>query len=180
MTPPDGDLIARVLAEDDRDAFGELVKRHQSVVRAFLRRLTRGDIGRADDLAQETFLQAYHSLDKFRGSAAFLTWVLGIAYNRFRNDRRKQRDVLPDSVIDSAEPTSTPGNHTFDLKHDIARALESLTPDEQAALHLHFERGLSHREIADALAWPLGTVKTHLARAKEKLRPLLSAWNPIA
>ena len=65
-----------------------------------------------------------------------------------------------------------------DLRQDLAGALERLPPDERAALHMNLHLALSHEEIASATGWPLGTVKTHLARAKETLRPLLSAWNP--
>ena len=92
MTPPDSELIVRVVAFDDRTAFGELVTRHQSAVRNFIRHLTGGDAALADDLAQETFIQAYRSLPHFRGESAFPTWLLGIAHNRWRNARRQQRE----------------------------------------------------------------------------------------
>ena len=66
--PPVSDalLIARVLAGDDRHAFAELTRRHQSAVRTLLRRLTRNDAGLADDLAQDTFIQVYRNLRQFR------------------------------------------------------------------------------------------------------------------
>ena len=65
----DAQLIARVLVQDDRHAFSELVRRYQSALRATLRRLTAGDHALADDLAQETFLLAYHNLASFRQEA---------------------------------------------------------------------------------------------------------------
>jgi RNA polymerase sigma factor (sigma-70 family) len=80
----DADLIARVLTREDHNAFGELVRRYQSPVRAFLTRMTRGDAHRADDLAQETFLKAWHKLHTYRGSSRFSTWLFGVAYNEFR------------------------------------------------------------------------------------------------
>ena len=67
MSPSDLELITRVVVEDDRAAFGELVLSHQSAVRAFLRQLTHGDHAWADDLAQETFVIAYKTLARFRG-----------------------------------------------------------------------------------------------------------------
>lgn len=184
MTDPE--LIARAVVYDDRAAFGELVQRHQSVVRHFLRHLTRGDVALADDLAQETFLQAWRRLARFRGESAFSTWLLGIAHNHWRNARRCQRDhvSLDDSGAgsnsnsrraESAVGASTP---LSDLQHDLGAALRQLDADEQLALHLHYQQGLSHSEIATLLDQPLGTVKTHLARSKEKLRHLLAAWNP--
>jgi RNA polymerase sigma-70 factor (ECF subfamily) len=174
---PDLELIARALVDDDRESFGELVRRHQSAVRQFLRHLTHGDAALADDLAQETFLQAYRSLARFRGDAAFSTWLLGIAHNQWRNARRRRRpaDALPDDLPDQNEETPS---RTADLKHDLALALRDLSRDEQLAIQLGYQQGLSHSDIAALLQWPLGTVKTHLARAKEKLRHHLAAWNP--
>src|SRR5258706_205281 len=93
----DAHLIARVLVQDDRHAFGELVRRHQSVVRATLRKLTGGNHALADDLAQETFLLAYRNLRSFRQEAKFSTWLYRIAYNAFLADTRKMKELpLPD------------------------------------------------------------------------------------
>lgn len=174
---PDGELIARVVDVDDRAAFGELVQRHQSAVRQFLRHLSRGDAALADDLAQETFLQAYRSLAQFRGGAAFSTWLLGIAHNYWRNARRRQRNhaELPENLPEDTERAAVA---TADLRQDLAVALRELSADERLAIHLGFHQGLSHAEISALLGWPLGTVKTHLARAKDKLRQHLAAWNP--
>ena len=177
MVPTDTDLIARVLVDDDHAAFGELVRRHQSAVRNFLRHLAHGDAALADDLAQETFVGAYRSIARYRGDAAFSTWLLGIAHNHWRNARRRQRDHAPlDERL--AETPDSPAARTSDLRHDLALALRDLSADEQLALHLGYQQGLSHGEIATLLDLPLGTVKTHLARSKEKLRHLLAAWNP--
>ena len=178
MNPDDSTLIARVIASDDRAAFGELVLRHQSAVRHFLRSLTRGDAALADDLAQETFLQAYRGLARFRGEANFATWLLGIAHNYWRNARRRERSGPLESEHLVAQEPAPSAVRTSDLQHDLEQALNQLAPVEQTALHLCYQQGLSHREIADVLGSPVGTVKTHLARSKEKLRPLLASWNP--
>ncbi len=176
MIPSDADLIVSVIVDDDRAAFGELVRRHQSAVRNFLRHLTRHDSALADDLAQDTFLQAFHGLARFRGGASFSTWLLGIAHNLHRNAQRRQRNHVS---LSEAEEASVPaGARTSDLKHDLAAAMNQLSSDERLALHLGYEQGLSHGDIAVLLNWPLGTVKTHLARSKDKLRQLLAVWNP--
>jgi RNA polymerase sigma-70 factor (ECF subfamily) len=178
VSPSDPELIARAIATDDRAAFGELVLRHQSAVRNFLRRLTGGDAALADDLAQETFLQAWRGLARFHGTASFSTWLMGIAHNHWRNARRRQRTVpVAPEHFAALEPTPSPAPLS-DLKHDLTHALRKLAPDEQIALHLCYQQGLSHSEIAGVLDWPLGTVKTHLNRSKEKLRSLLASWNP--
>src|SRR5258708_12943772 len=81
MSPPpvsDTQLIARVVVSDDRHAFSELVRRHQSSVRATLRKLAGGNAALADDLAQEAFLLAYRNLRSFRQDAKFSTWLYRI------------------------------------------------------------------------------------------------------
>ena len=177
---PEEELIRRARVDDDHAAFGELVRRHQSAVRAFLRQLTRGDHALADDLAQETFLQAYRGLRSFDGRAAFSTWLLGIAHNYWRNARRR-RTFAPLPPEDGAAGAHTESESTAaDLRHDLALALRQLPAEEQLALHVCYRQGLTHEEAAALLDWPLGTVKTHLARGKEKLRPLLAAWTPPA
>src|ERR1043166_9913503 len=94
-TPPlsDAQLIARCVVEDDRHAFAELVRRHQSAVRACLRKLTSGNAALADDLAQETFLLAYRNLKSFRQEAKFSTWLYRIAYNAFLAAARTTKEL---------------------------------------------------------------------------------------
>jgi RNA polymerase sigma-70 factor (ECF subfamily) len=178
VTHEESELIARVLLHDDRDAFGELVRRHQSAVRNFLRHLSHGDGALADDLAQETFIHAYRRLGQFRGASSFVTWLLGIAHNHHRNARRRQKDVVALDESHAEESSGISGTLASDLRYDLAEALRELPVDEQLAVHLCYQQGLSHSEIAAVTDWPLGTVKTHLARSKEKLRTLLAAWNP--
>ena len=187
MDPSDHELLARVLARDDRHAFGELVRRHQSAVRSFLRRLTGGDFALADDLAQETFLEAYGALARYRAQGGFCSWLLGIAYNRFRQQRRRARPTEPlDAAGAPAAPTdaafaSVP-DHALDVarSEDLNTALAALSPEEQVALQLCYQADLSHTEAAASLGWPLGTLKSHVARAKEKLRLSLRAWAPAS
>jgi RNA polymerase sigma factor (sigma-70 family) len=169
-------LIRRTVEHDDPAAFGELVRQHQSAVRTFLRHLHREDHALADDLAQETFLQAYRALGAFRGASAFSTWLLGIAYNQSRNARRRRQFApLP---IEEQELATPAESHAADWRHDLAAALQHLSTDERLALHVCYQQGLTHEEAAALLDWPLGTVKTHVARGKEKLREHLAVWNP--
>jgi RNA polymerase sigma factor (sigma-70 family) len=174
----DSELIHRVLNADDRSAFGTLVQRHQSSVRGFLRQLCENDHALADDLAQDTFIQAYRSLSRFRGGSSFSTWLLGIAHNQYRNARRREVTAWRAAEeLGRSEPLESTARLS-DLQHDVTRAMHDLSTDEKAAVHLHYHQGLSHQEIAGVLTWPVGTVKTHLARSKDKLRSYLAAWNP--
>ena len=179
MSPPDADLIARVLVSDDRHAFAELVKRHQSALRGFLRSLTKGDHALADDLAQEALIEAYRSLRRYEGASSFPTWLLGIAYNRFRGHlRRRRADMVfmsrePDGIADGELSDPRP---SADMGQDLDAALSRLRPEEQAALRLCYREGLSHEEAAGLLGCPLGTLKSHIMRAKAHLRPFLEAY----
>src|SRR4030095_3994087 len=104
--PPvtDAQLIARALVADDRHAFAELVKRHQSTVRACLRKLTAGNHALADDLSQETCALAWRNLKSFRQEARFSTWLYRIATNCWLADARKRKEeLLGDRLDDVAD-----------------------------------------------------------------------------
>jgi RNA polymerase sigma-70 factor (ECF subfamily) len=172
----DADLIARVLLEDDHHAFAELVKNHQSAVRGLLRQLTRSDLALADDLAQETFLKAYKNIRSFRGEAKFSTWLYRIAYNCFREDARRRKELVG---IDETQLEAEQDPQTVDpaLRHDLMHALQLLPLHERSAVLLCCQNGLSHDEAARVLEIPLGTVKTNVLRGREKLKKTLAAWS---
>ena len=178
-------LIARVLGEDDRGAFAALVNRHQSAVRGLLRRLCGGDQALADDLAQETFVRVYRGLGGFRGGARFSTWLHRVAYNVFVNHagRSRRRDLLADQAghagFDEPSSGAVADQGAADgalLRYDLERAMSVLRPAEIAALTLSYVQLLSHEEIAEVLDCPVGTVKSHVTRGKDKLRAQLGDW----
>jgi RNA polymerase sigma-70 factor (ECF subfamily) len=170
--PSDTELITRVLLRDDRRAFGVLVSRHQSAVRGLLRRLTGGDLAQADDFAQETFLRAYRGLSGYRGGAKFSSWLYRIACNVFFSRDRGSRLAAPEPPPPELEAGASDVSLPDALleRYDLERALASLKPRERAALVLTYANELTHEEAAVILDCPLGTLKTHVARAKEKLR----------
>jgi RNA polymerase sigma factor (sigma-70 family) len=168
----DADLIARALSREDHSAFEELVLRHQSPVRAFLARMTRGDTHLADDLAQETFLKAWRKLHTYRGGARFLTWLMGIAVNEFRMASRRRKDLALEDVDDPPAESTT--SDDIPLRLDLNEALNLLSSSERAAILLCCQNDMSHEEAAEVLDCPLGTVKTNILRGKEKLRRRLS------
>ena len=170
----DAALVARALRDDGQRAFAELVRRHQSAVRAQLRRLTGGDYGWADDLAQETFLIAWRKLGQFRAEARFSTWLYRIAYTTFLQAARRRPARVEKTPEDSACVSDEPG--AIALQRDLANAMTRLSEGERLALTLCYELDMSHEEAASVLAIPVGTVKTHIARAKAKLREWLAAW----
>ena len=177
MPLTDADLVARVLVDDDHHAFAQLVRNHQSAVRGLLRQLPRGDLALADDLAQETFLRAYKHIRTFRGEAKFSTWLYRIAYNCFREDARKRKELvgIDETLLESQQDPQTTDPA---LKHDLMHALLLLPLHERSAILLCCQNGLSHDEAARVLEIPLGTVKTNVLRGREKLKKTLAAWGP--
>jgi len=183
----DAQLIARALVTDDRHAFAELVKRHQSSVRACLRKLAVGNHALADDLAQETFILAWRNLASFRQEARFSTWLYRIATNCWLAHNRKRREeLLGDRVDTVAEGEDETMPHSDDLhadhargaalKLDLERAMGALSESERAAIVACYHNDLTHEEAAYVLDCPVGTVKTHVLRGKQKLKAALAAY----
>lgn len=187
----DAQLIARCVVADDRHAFAELVRRHQSSVRACLRKLTAGNHALADDLAQDTFVLAWRNLKAFRQEARFSTWLYRIATNCWLAHARKRREELlgdRDGLVaeEDAEPTGDSSEVTGDharsasLRLDLERAMRVLSEPERAAIVQCYDNDLSHEEAAYVLGMPVGTVKTHIFRARQKLKAAMAAWAPDA
>jgi RNA polymerase sigma factor (sigma-70 family) len=167
----DKQLVARALAAPDTAAFGELVRRHQSHVRNFLRKLA-GDYTLADDLAQECFLHAWDKLHTYSGKGTFIGWLLKVAYTTFLQSKRKSKryaEILEKvghvSVVE--ERTSTPPSEDIS---DLDRFLAILNEEERAIMVMSYALGMSHREISESMGMPAGTVKSVIFRAKERIR----------
>ena len=161
-------LVARARA-GSADAFGRLVHMHQQGLRAFLRRLGARD---ADDIAQETFVFAWEHMARFDSARPFRPWLFGIAWRKFREGKRSWLRRLTRQGHATADMETAlqpdPG-----LKLDLAKALGDLSPEQKAALLLCLGCEFTHAEAAEALAMPLGTVKSHVARGREKLTAAL-------
>lgn len=171
MTPSDAELVARVLAYDDRRAFAALVQRHAPPLRRLLTRLTRGEAALADDLAQETFLRVYRRLATFRGGR-FSAWLAGIAMHLYLDQLRRPR-LEPLARDDIDDPAPEPPHL---LRVDLASAMALLRDEERVALALVFGDDLTHEEAAAVLGWPLGTLKSHVARARAHLARKLAGY----
>lgn len=167
-------LIAAAQGGSDY-AFTRLVRLYQSPVRAFLRRLCSGDHARADDLAQNAFMKAHHKIGSYKGPGSFAAWLYQIAYRLFLDEQRKlkRRQALHGvQELPEAEAPSV----ALDLKLDIDAALARLRPEECVAITLCLSEGLSHEEAAVVLGMPVGTVKSHIARGRKKLKAGLRVW----
>src|SRR5690606_27008520 len=161
-------LIERAGPGRDARAFAELVRRHQGKVRGLLLRLTADPVA-ADDLSQETFLRVYRGLEHFEGRSRFSTWSYRIAYNVFLNHkaRAKLLSPLPEGVLElRAAPEDEVSAARRDLRRDLEYAIAQLPERYRLVITLYYLEELAYPEIADVLELPLGTVKTHLHRAK--------------
>lgn len=180
---PDRELVERARA-GERAAFDQLVARYQRRLLRLVLRLLR-DPAEAEDVVQETFLKAYRALPRFRGEAAFFTWLYRIALNGARNAivRRRQRNG-PQGVAPSQAPAQPPEMGTPEsmllskqVMQAIDAALEALPLELRTAIVLREIEGLSYEEIAQIMECPKGTVRSRLFRAREaiarRLRPLL-------
>lgn len=162
--------LARAAA-GDRAAFAELVRAHQAYLRQFLRRLTRGQLDWADDLAQEALLAAWRGLPGFRGEARFRSWLTRLAFNAFLRQRQAQPDHAPlDDAVEAVDSDFAPAAAQ---RLDLAWALAQLRDSEREAILMCFYADLSHAEAAELLGWPLGTLKTQVLRGRARLRELL-------
>jgi RNA polymerase sigma-70 factor (ECF subfamily) len=167
----DENLVERASGGDDQ-AFAELVRRHQGKVRGLLLRLSANPT-LADDLAQEVFLRAYRGLVGFEGRSRFSTWLYRIAYNVFLNHRTRGKELaaLPQGFESrAAAPEGELSPSRFDMRRDLAAAIARLPERYRAVVTLYYIEDVSYPEIAEVLDLPLGTVKTHLHRAKKQLR----------
>lgn len=185
----DDDLVRRCRAGDDL-AFTEIVARHRhrigSVARSLL--FNRSD---ADDVTQETFVQAHRGLPRFRGDAAFATWLLRIARNvahsntrRFFRDRRHlalplESPLIPGHAVaigevlvsDASDPAASAEAAEESLR--LAACLLQLAPAPRALLAQCAGLHVSYAAIAAAAGIGVGTVKSRIARARGQLRNLL-------
>jgi RNA polymerase sigma-70 factor (ECF subfamily) len=151
----------------DREAFGKLVARHQSSIRALSRRLARS-ASDGDDIAQQAFLAAWRRRSTWRGGS-FRSWVCMIAYREFLHARRPHSDEIDeDSLGGAAGETGE--------RLDLQRAMAGLEENERSAIALCLGAGLSHGEAALALEAPLGSVKSWVLRGRAKLQKALAAY----
>jgi RNA polymerase sigma factor (sigma-70 family) len=168
-------LIQRVLSFADQKAFSALTIPYQSRLKRMLTRFGSLDSGTIEDLVQETFLRAYLSLSGFNSQARFSTWLYRIAYNLAIDHFRKKR-IQTCSIEHSEDLACNDALHDWELQRDLALAMKQLSDAQQQAVLLCFTQGYSHSEAADKLQMPLGTVKTHILRAKNILEKTMRPW----
>jgi RNA polymerase sigma-70 factor (ECF subfamily) len=183
-------LVERALAGDQR-AFSLLVLKYQRRIQRLIGRMVR-DVDLVEDIAQETFIQAYRALHQFRGDAQFYTWLYRIAVNTAKKFllKLKQESIFARGSVggdedetswQQYEPSSEETPETLLAAKEVAlvvnAAMDELTDDLKEAIVLREIEGLSYEEIAVAMNCPIGTVRSRIFRARDaisaRVKPLL-------
>jgi RNA polymerase sigma-70 factor (ECF subfamily) len=166
-------------AAGSREAFDELICRHQAAILNVIRALL-GGAADSDDVAQETFVRAWKGLRRFRGDSSFRTWLYRVALNVARTELARQRHARhsfrPADERREPESGDEPIDRILGRRQAVERALHALPEDLRAAVTLRDLQGLEYRAIAEILEVPIGTVESRIFRARQRLRPLLEEW----
>jgi RNA polymerase sigma-70 factor (ECF subfamily) len=166
-------LVARC-REGDEQAFRELVDRYKGLVYALVAR-SLPDAGRAEEVAQDVFVRVYRGLPSFRGDSRLSTWIYRITANLLAAERRP---IATEPLEGRGEVPREFGavDRSFDeltLRDRMEKAIQRLPVRYQVLVNGHYLKGMRYEDLAEALGLPVGTVKTHLHRAKRQLRHLL-------
>ena len=165
------ELIERCRTGDD-SAFGELVDRYKNLVYAMVYRMVP-DRSQVDDLAQDVFLKVHRGLPYFRGDARLSTWIYRIVSNVCLQARAANR--RPVETVARQEPGAADGAFAdLERRDRLDKAMEQLPENYRLLVAAHYLQGVQYEALAEALNIPVGTVKTHLYRAKRRLRELLT------
>jgi RNA polymerase sigma-70 factor, ECF subfamily len=172
---PEADLIARC-QQGDEQAFRQLVDRHKDLVFGMIAR-SSVEKSRVDDLAQEVFLKIHRGLPYFRGEARLTTWIFRIVLNLLSQEahrRRGSREVALNTDLPAHEPrVHDRSTSDFELRERLEKAMAQLPANYRLLIAAHYLNDVKYEDLAEALDIPIGTVKTHLHRAKRQLRTLL-------
>lgn len=163
----------------DRDAFATLVERYQAVVLALCLRMT-GNRADALDASQQAFVKAWSAAERFDPHLPLRPWLLKIATNEcLAHLRRQRRQPIPveHATLESAAGPDESASALHDLTADRERVHQAVSqlPDQYRTIVLRFYfQQQSYQEIAREMDLPMGTVATHLYRAKQMLKRLLT------
>jgi RNA polymerase sigma-70 factor, ECF subfamily len=171
-------LIERCRHGDD-EAFRELVDQQKRLVFALIGRSVPNP-ARVEELAQEVFLRIHRGLPYFRGESKVSTWIFRIVANVIAEERKPGLNAisLDEPLPGRDAPAIDPGAidrayGDLELRDRLEKAIEQLPASYQLLVNGHYLEGLRYEDLASALNLPMGTVKTHLHRAKRLLRHLL-------
>ena len=165
-------------------AWEMLVHLHQEAVFRYAY-LMLGDSAEAEDVAQDTFVRAFRAFHRFDASRPLRPWLVQIARNLSRNRWRSLTRALraqerwkDDLRMDTAQGRSEAVDNADPAAVELRKAVRSLRDQDRQVIYLRFFLSLSVEETAMALALPVGTVKSRLSRALDRLREVVRAHHP--
>ncbi|MDQ2866769.1 MAG: sigma-70 family RNA polymerase sigma factor [Candidatus Eremiobacteraeota bacterium] len=173
--PDDGSLVEMTL-RGNSEAFATLVERYDRAVYHLAYRTLR-DVEEARDATQEAFFKAYRSLHTFKTGSKFSTWIFAIVYHACCDRLNRKKRYSNEEMPDRADPGPGPERQAIamDEGRRLRAAIDVLPEKYRTVITLYHLQGKQYEEIAGVLGLPMGTVKTHLFRAKEQLRRTLGA-----
>jgi RNA polymerase sigma-70 factor, ECF subfamily len=183
----DDALLIQRFQKGDRNAFDELIRKHQARAYQYAYRLTR-DSEEASDVVAEAFVRVYNAVCNFKGQSAFTTWLYRILTNCFLDIRKKEKSrpktsleaalQTPDGDLERQveDPSRSPHEETErnERERRIELAVEDLPEYQRVMIIMYHAEQMSYEEIAKALDLPIGTVKSRLNRARLSLREILT------
>jgi RNA polymerase sigma-70 factor (ECF subfamily) len=183
----DDELILKA-QEGEARAYDVLVRRYQRKIYFLAYRMVKGHDA-ADDIAQETFINAYFAIKSFKVGYSFFTWLYRICMNLSINYLKRKKFVIPESQFEEEvsplerEATKTDPSDDYaskEIKAKIEKALDSLPPKFKTVLVLRLYEDLSYEEIAKTLKISVGTVMSRLFRARERMQEMLKEYKEQA
>lgn len=188
LEAPDLDLVQRARLGDTR-AYDDLVRRYQERIYATIYHMTSNHED-ANDLAQETFIKAFHVLSSFKGGSSFYTWIYRIAVNKTINFLKQRKNKVqmslddldfnaehdPDLVALVSEKTPRREAGLAELQEKLNEAMLRLSDSHRLAVTLHDIQGMSHEEIAKIMGCNVGTVRSRLFYARQQLQGYLADY----
>jgi len=160
-------LVSQVKLFDSHKAFEKIVIKYQSQIRRLFLNLTVRNKDLSYDLAQESFIKVYLNIHTFKANSRFSTWIYRIAYNTFLDYKKRNHmefvDLLPVNNINYAYQDE------INVDNKLNHILHVLKNEEREVIILSYIEEMSHKDISNVINMPIGTVKTHIKRGREKL-----------
>lgn len=177
--------LIQAIANKDKQAFAELYEQYQPLVLRYCGRLLNHDVETAADIADDVFFDVWQNSGNFRGDSAVKSWLLSIAHNKAVSFIRKNREASLDNEDQINELVSPESGQEQTMAQEqqhalLSQAIEQLSSDHKAVLHLFYFNEMSIKDIAKILSINDRTVRTRLHYAKKALQPILENCGIVA
>lgn len=175
----DEELI-ELVGQNNPNAFKELYDRYKTYLYTYLYRLT-GEETISEELLQETFVAAWNGARRFRGSSQVKTWLFRIAHNQAVSWLRKKKSQVSIEYVEMQDGQKNPEMQAMDAldRETVRSALGKLSPEHRAVIELAFFFEMNYDEIAEIMNCPLGTVKSRMSYARQRLSGIIQSMNTL-